>query len=267
MDLRITLKPPPPGATSKVIATIGLLCGVPLQMTYTGDLLTQPLTRKEHEDLHWYLEEYWKWPYLEFAERGKEIEQLLMDVGKRLYQTVFGSPGAKAILRAWQQHPATQHQISIISYVPKATRLPWELLHDEQGFLALRAVHPISVVRCLPQSEQLPRAISASSPLRVLLITARPEGTDFVDTRAIAYELLGEIQDQIEIGAMTLEFLRPPTLKALGQELKKRLDQGQPIHVLHFDGHGTFEKVEKNTKAHLLSRMKRGSGTQSLGAN
>src|SRR5437016_970630 len=106
MDLRITLKPPPPGAAPQVIATIDLFCGVPLQMTYTGDLLIQPLTRKEHEDLRWYLEEYWEWPYLEFAKRGKEVEQLLTDVGKRLYQALFGSPGAKAILHAWQQHPA-----------------------------------------------------------------------------------------------------------------------------------------------------------------
>jgi hypothetical protein len=39
----------------------------------------------------WSVEEYWQWPFLEFATRGKHVEALLGDVGHRLYDAVFGS--------------------------------------------------------------------------------------------------------------------------------------------------------------------------------
>src|SRR2546425_2434159 len=37
------------------------------------------------------LEEYWKWPFEGFAQRGKQIEYLLPEIGKRLYKAVFGN--------------------------------------------------------------------------------------------------------------------------------------------------------------------------------
>jgi len=121
--------------------------------------------------------------------------------------------------------------------VPSALSLPWELLHDEQGFLALRAQQPVSIVRRLPQAELGALLTEFTPPLRVLLVTARPDDAGFVDPRGIARELLDEVQPQIEAGAVALEFLRPPTLAAL----RERLSQQPPIHILHFDGHGTFD--------------------------
>src|SRR5206468_2598644 len=126
-------------------------------------------------------EEYWKWPYLEFAARGKRVEALLIDVGKRLYRAIFGSAEAQALLQQWQEQHDVQHQISIVSELPRVFSIPWELLHDEQGFLALRSNHPISLVRRLPQSDQTTLATSFEPPLRILLITSRPERAGFVD--------------------------------------------------------------------------------------
>jgi hypothetical protein len=72
--------------------------------------------------------------------------------------------------------------------------------------------------------------------LRILLITARPEGAPFIDQRIIGRELLDVLESQIAAGTVDLEFLRPPTLTALAQ----RLYRDPPVHVLHFDGHGVF---------------------------
>ncbi len=123
--------------------------------------------------------------------------------------------------------------------IPGVLSLPWELLHDEQGFLALHTPRPVSLVRRFPATETTGLSTPFVSPLRVLLITARPEGIDFVDPRGIAHELLDELQDQIQAGAVVLEFLRPPTLFALHARLK---NTEQPVHVLHFDGHGAFDE-------------------------
>src|SRR5438128_4239282 len=143
-DLSITLTPPPEGSPPEVIASITLRCEK-LGLSHPGDLLTDPLVTPEHkdlrEDLLWYLEEYWKWPFEGFAERGKQIENLLPEVGKRLYRAVFGSFKAISLLQAWRLHPGRERQISILSDMPKALSLPWELLHDEQGFLVLRTGH------------------------------------------------------------------------------------------------------------------------------
>src|SRR5439155_18752708 len=77
LDLSITLTPPPAGSPPEVLATIALQCSAPLGLSHTGDLLTDPLTPLEHEELRWYLEEYWKWPYEGFAQRGQQVEALL----------------------------------------------------------------------------------------------------------------------------------------------------------------------------------------------
>src|SRR5439155_8249268 len=56
----------------------------------------------------------------------------------------------------------------------------------------------------------------------------------FIDPRSTARELLDEVEEQIEQGTIAVEFLRPPTRRAL------RDSKRPAIHLLHFDGHGTF---------------------------
>ncbi|HZU68781.1 MAG TPA: CHAT domain-containing protein [Ktedonobacteraceae bacterium] len=236
LELSITLTSPPSDAPANCLASLVLSCET-LELSCEGIFLPDPLTRQERNDLRWYLEEYWLWPYEGFAQRGKEVEALLTDVGKRMYRIVFGSTQALSVLQACCSQPDQPLQISIVSDIPSALSLPWELLHDEEYFLTLRHRHPISIVRRLPLSKQSERETTFTPPLRILLITAQPEGTGFVDPRSIARELLDELGGQIEAGVIELEFLRPPTLSALQTRLKKRR---RPIHILHFDGHGTF---------------------------
>ncbi len=183
--------------------------------------------------------------------RGKKIEALLPELGKRLYHTVFGSAGAVSVLQAWRLQPlppGVQRQVSIASEIPRALSLPWELLHDEQGFLVLRTRNPVSLIRRLPQHELGGFQTSFEPPLRILMITARPDDAGFIDPRSTARELLDEVQGQVEAGAIALEFLRPPTLRALRARLRNpKLPE---VQVLHFDGHGVFgEKQDRQGKA------------------
>ena len=66
--------------------------------------MNDPLTQQERDDLRWYLEEYWKWPYEGFAQRAREVEELLPKLGKRLYESVFGSRQADRIVQKWLWH-------------------------------------------------------------------------------------------------------------------------------------------------------------------
>jgi tetratricopeptide (TPR) repeat protein len=235
LDLSITLVPPPLGAVTEAIASIELRCEQ-LGLQHTGDLLSDPLTSRERESLRWYLEEYVEWPYEQFLERARKIESSLPELGKRLYHEVCGSAGAMGVVQAWRLQPGVERQMSIVSALPKPLSLPWELLHDEQGFLVLRTRHPVSLIRRLPQRELAAFPTPFTPPLRILLVTARPEGAEFVDPRSIARELLDEVQSQVDAGSIALEWLRPPTLPALRARLS---DAAKPsIQVLHFDGHG-----------------------------
>ncbi len=249
LDICLTLTPPPAERCAGTIAHVELRCDeLGLSQPVNLQPLNDPFTPQERDELVWYLEHYWQWPYEEFARRGQQVEQLLTDVGKRLYAAVFGAPQAQGIVQPWRLQPNARRQLSLIGAVPAALSLPWELLHDEQGFLALRAQQPVSIVRRLPQAELGALLTEFTPPLRVLLVTARPDDAGFVDPRGIARELLDEVQPQIEAGAVALEFLRPPTLTAL----RERLGQQPPIHILHFDGHGTFDDAPAPTDGQRL---------------
>jgi hypothetical protein len=125
LDLTFALNPPPAYAPKETIAIIDLRCDT-LGLSHTGDLLQNPLSRDERADLQWYLETYWQWPYEGFAIRGHAIEASLPQIGRRLFESVFGSFPARDLLQAWRlqvAQPGWQGQISILSDVPAALNL------------------------------------------------------------------------------------------------------------------------------------------------
>ena len=94
---------------------------------------------------------------------------------------------------------------------------------------------PIGIRRRL-QSRQTAPVKPFTLPMRILFVVSRPEGAGFLDPRSSAQALFDAIEplgDQVVV-----EFLYPPTLKALTQRVR---DQAlPPVHVVHFDGHGVY---------------------------
>src|SRR5260370_30558120 len=135
LDLSVTLTPPPAGAEPTVLANIALRCDA-LGLAHSGESLTDPLSKQEREDLQWYLEEYWQWPYEGFLSRGQQIEELLPKIGKRLYKSLFGSIEADRIVQGWLKQPETAgtFQLSLLSELPAHLSLPWELLHSYPAY-------------------------------------------------------------------------------------------------------------------------------------
>jgi len=255
-DLSIILTSSPAGVPPKVAASLEVRCEL-LNLIHGGEVFVDPLKQGELNDLRWYLEEYWQWPYEGFLERGQQIEALLPQVGERLYKAVFGRSEANSVFQAWRLQSEAQHQISIISDLPAILNLPWELLHDGQSFLAVDSKKhpPASIIRRLAQKARSVSSFPFELPLRILLVTARPEDKNigFTDSRSIARELVAETQDQVEEGNIEVEFLRPPTFEKLRARLN---DRTRPVHVFHFDGHGMFD--EKNEKQGMLAFEKDG---------
>ncbi|MGD8590316.1 MAG: hypothetical protein PVG22_15935, partial [Chromatiales bacterium] len=118
--------------------------------------------------------------------------------------------------------------------------LPWELLHDGKAFL-FQGAKPTRVRRRLPRTESFEVPVVAT-PIRTLLGTARPEdeACGYIDHRVSALPLVQAMEDLG--GLVRLKVLRPPTLAALGEELERARNEHKPYHVVHFDGHGVYDR-------------------------
>jgi tetratricopeptide (TPR) repeat protein len=118
--------------------------------------------------------------------------------------------------------------------------LPWELLHDGDSFL-FQGARPTRVRRRLTNTKVFDVPVVAT-PIRVLLITARPvdDACGFLDHRSSALPLVDAAEALA--GLLRLQLLNPPTLPALDEELQRASRAGEPYHVVHFDGHGVYDR-------------------------
>lgn len=209
------------------------------------------------EELSWYLEHYHEWAVGVFRTRAETLEKLLPQWGKALYQATLGKEYCHQVLQAWNQHKDADRRFSVQISAEvmegesleaqeqariAASRLqavPWELLHDDEGYLA-EGKYPIRVRRRLPNYKQH-EALQLNLPIRILLVTSRPEqkGVGYIDHRASALPLVNAVENLGSLAQLTL--LSPATVEALEQELQRASRASEPYHVLHFDGHGVYD--------------------------
>jgi hypothetical protein len=220
-------------------------------------LFTAPLGPIESEELSWYLERYSIWPTGVFKQRAQKVEKQLPEWGKALYNAVLNDDSVRNVLAAWEGAKAKvgrRFTIFVDSQLVKGAEeekqaeaseaatlllsLPWELLHDEDGYLFLGA-RPVQVRRRLPNRRSLEGMVS-EPPIRILLVSPRPEDEKaaYIDHRASALPLVAALESLGDLAELTV--LSPPTFPAFEKELNWAQKAGTPFHVVHFDGHGIF---------------------------
>ena len=217
-----------------------------------------PLGLKEVQDLKWYLESYHIWPFGQFRERAERVEKDLEVWGSRLFGVLLQAEGDA--LATWQS-ALEDRRFSVLVDMPRGAdgdeagpnarqrlalegaaaflRLPWELLRDTRGFL-FDGTRAVRVRRCLPGlGDHRPPATQA--PIRVLLVSPRPEDehAKYLDHRASAKPLAEAFRPLGEL--VELEILDPPTFPAMVEALRVAARAARPFHVVHFDGHGTYD--------------------------
>lgn len=229
--------------------------GDPAKRPVESDLFrfVAPLGPIEADDLKWYLERYSAWPSKHFQERARRVEALLPEWGKNLYAAL--APGkAASVLEEWRRSEAPSHRFSVrvdekslegdgAGAKEGATlllSLPWELVHDGRDYL-FQGARGVRVRRQLPGRLSVPPLVTAA-PIRVLLVSPRPEdeSAGYIDHRVSARPLVEALEPLGEL--VELSVLRPPTYKALAAELARAHCVGKPYHVVHFDGHGIYDK-------------------------
>jgi len=190
------------------------------------------LTDDDYDNLRWYLEEYMELPDGGAVVRAERIETDIANWGHRLQAAIFAAPENRAALNALLNAPEPR-ELTIATSDPALLRLPWELMSDSAGSLALR----VSIRRQLAKPEGLV-AREVKLPLRILYIVSRPEDAGFIDPRVTTKALFAAL-DPLG-GNVRLDFCRPPTLARMGEMLREAQQTGDSYDVVHFDGHGTF---------------------------
>ena len=227
---------------------------------------TAPLGPIEADDLRWYLDSYYLWPVGVFRDRAAGIEARLPQWGQALLTGVRGDGKA---FEAWERagrdgtvrrfsvlvddsppvdigpegQTAAEAQAAAREAATELLALPWELLHDGRTWL-FQGKNAVRVRRRLPNRVDLDDHRSGL-PIRILLISPRPERTrggdpvGYIDHRVSARPLVEAVENLGELARLTV--LQPPTYAALEYALGKG-DQGQPFDVVHFDGHGVYDR-------------------------
>ncbi len=123
--------------------------------------------------------------------------------------------------------------------------LPWEIMHDDIGFLS-QGAKGVRVRRRLPNRKETTTR-KAELPIRVLLLSPRPEVDEhgnpvgYLDHRSSALPLVQAVENLGE-ELVQLDILHPPTFPALKETLKKARAEKNPYDIVHFDGHGVYDR-------------------------
>ena len=223
-----------------------------------------PLGPVELDDIRWYIEKYFSWPTGVFKVRAGKTETALPQWGEALFQAAIGGTSAREALEAWTNAGAgTNRRFSVqvdgepmegteeeeAALVREAAShllsLPWEILHDGTSYLS-QGGNGVRVRRRLPNRKRT-TTIEADLPIRVLLLSPRPEVDEdgntvgYLDHRSSALPLVQAVEHLGE-GLVKVDILSPPTFPALQAALKRGREENDPYEIVHFDGHGVYDR-------------------------
>jgi len=220
-----------------------------------------PLGPIEVGELRWYVETWPGWSFgTERLRRATEVEEALPRWGRELFDAALAK--AQTPVEDFERETGERRIVvqvptpadvedSAIDDAERARRmaangaaarllaLPWELLRGRRGFL-FEGAHPIRVVRRLPREGAREALKFDRRILRVLLLVARTSDAGWIDPRVSLTPLvaaLAPLGDRVEVVVPA-----DGSLTALTDALAEAERQGRPFHVVHFDGHGVYDR-------------------------
>jgi tetratricopeptide (TPR) repeat protein len=215
------------------------------------------LTDQDREDIRWYLEDFLQYPHDPAPNIAARIEEHMDEIGTELFKSLFQSSDDARDLWATLRTHLNETRVEIVTTVAEATSIPWELLRDPKTDVPL-ALRARSFVHAHPQAAQVPQIPEAEAgPIHILLVICRPGGRDDVPFRSVASRLVKGLSEDAR-ALFQLDVLRPPTFEQLGRVLRHAKSNGQPYHIVHFDGHGGYVDATRSGNL-LISAPRSGS--------
>lgn len=169
---------------------------------------------------------------------SNEVEhEDLTRLGGMLWRALFSSPEVERRYVACQAEAGMgkgiRFKLNIES--PDLMQLPWEYLYDieTQTFPALSPRTPIT--RYTNPRQQDPPPLAFEPPLRILLVSAEPEGQPRLDVDAERDQIVQAMEALQASGKVQIEVSQHATVRSLQAMLRR------PFHVLHYIGHGAYD--------------------------
>jgi tetratricopeptide (TPR) repeat protein len=216
------------------------------------------ITPQDREDLRWYLEEYLQYAADPAPKIAARIEKRIAELGVGLFKTLFQGDDDSRDLWATLRDRLNDTRIEIVSEVREAASVPWELIRDPKTGTPL-SLSANAFVRAAHRSALTPPLVQGTAgPVRILLVICRPGGDRDVPFRSVASRLLKALDGQAR-DALQLHVLRPPTFSELSAVLREAKAEGNPYHVVHFDGHGAFFDADGLQASSFLSPPRDGA--------
>jgi hypothetical protein len=213
-------------------------------------------------EIRWYIERYYQWPTGVFKERATKTVALLPQWGQALYHAAINHESVREVLAEWQRKTGSRRFSVQVDDKPVAgtseekaalsreaasdlLSLPWEILHDGQGYLS-QGANGVRVRRRLP-NRKLTQTLKADLPIRVLLVSPRPEVDEhnnpvgYIDHRISALALVKAVEN-LGGALVKVDMLQPPTFAAMKAALQRGRAENDPYEIVHFDGHGVYDQ-------------------------
>ncbi|SMF96056.1 CHAT domain-containing protein [Methylomagnum ishizawai] len=218
--------------------------------------ITFQLTPQEQQDLRWYMEDYPQHPEAVEAAHIDQIEAMMRARGGELYDKVLAANRNTQAIWFAIRNELADLRIEINTGIAEAAAIPWELMRDPESNSAL-AVRVQAFVRVQSNPNigfvKVPQAHEGR--IRLLYVACRPGGTRDVALRAVANRLLKGLEQAGKRRHFDIAVLRPPTYEQLQKTLAEAKRAGQPFHIVHFDGHGTYTDLSQTRYAAWLNRL------------
>ncbi len=172
---------------------------------------------------------------------GEGVEPLGR-LGEALFQAVFGAPDTRQL---WEQiqPDLSQLHVEVRDAVSGAAPIPWEAMRDPSSTRPLASICPSFVRRPELADEPEPADLDGEGPLRVLVVSARPEGLSENMFRSGAQT----VAHASEVSGVEWSFLRPATFSGLTNTLLEAESLGEPFHVVHFEGAAIKADIESDS--------------------
>ena len=162
-------------------------------------------------------------------------EERLTRYGGRLFGFLFGDGEAfKAFLR-FNDAYRFRARLNLCIHPDAAAlwELPWEYIHDGEGFLALDGRFLLSRIPWGLGELRPPRK---PLPLRILVVISSPTDQAELNTEKEVAVLQEALDEPVRKGLVMLHFLDDATLEAIEGQLLR-----VGYHVVHYTGHGAYD--------------------------
>lgn len=167
-------------------------------------------------------------------------DAFLQAFGRVLFDTLFPNEVRRLYDAARFRHDNRRLNIIFTSMIPWVADFPWEFAFDfaSETFLATADVRFVrNVLSSMPADQIRPRQL-----LRILVVSAQPAGSVPLSIEDERRYIAEAFKPLTLAGLVEVEVIPRATPKLLHEAVRER-DRGEEFDIIHFIGHGEFDRA------------------------